>query len=393
MNILLVGKGVSNESLRKELSKDNKITFAIEENEKLNHESIYKKDVNIDDYDYFYIAPGVPNNDNLYKTLLINNKNVSNELEFSLNKLKNNKIIAITGSNGKTTIATLLSYILTKMNIKHVLAGNIGDPLINYINVSNDTLIILEISSFQLERLKYFKPYISVITNITPNHLDRHTFIDYINIKKSIYKYQNYNDYLILNKNTKKEYNINPNVNIKIIKYKSIKSKYLIGKHNKENINFVITILNILKIKNYMKHIKSFKGVKYRLEYLGKYNKTLIYNDAKSTTIYSTIEAIKCVKNNTLLILGGRNKNIDYEIISNYKIKEIIMYGEETKYTNLNIKKFKSLKETFIYIKDNIDKFKVILHSPGFTSLDQYKNYKERGEEFERLCKEYFKLK
>ena len=128
------------------------------------------------------------------------------------------------------------------------------------------------------------------------------------------------------------------------------------------------------------------------MEYLGKYNKTNIYNDAKSTTIYSTIEAIKLLKKNTLLILGGKNKNIDYSIIKNYKIKEIIIYGEEAKFTNLNIKKFNTLKDVFIYLNDNINNFKNILYSPGFQSLDQYKNYKERGKEFERLCKEYFNV-
>ena len=392
MNILLIGRGISNISLKKELEKKHKVTFAIEQCEELDDYSIYKKDVNIDDYDLFFISPGIGNNDELYLKLKENNKPISSELEYALDKLKNNKIIAITGSNGKTTVASLLSYVLTKKHIKHVLAGNIGDPLINHINIDKDTLIILEVSSFQLERLNNLKPYISIITNITPNHLDRHTLNEYINLKKKIYSNQDNKDYLITNFNTYNKYKFKPKSKLIKINKSIIKSKYLRGNHNRYNINFVIKVLKILKIKKYIKDIKSFKGVKYRLEYLGKYNKTNIYNDAKSTTIYSTIEAIKLLKKNTLLILGGKNKNIDYSIIKNYKIKEIIIYGEEAKFTNLNIKKFNTLKDVFIYLNDNINNFKNILYSPGFQSLDQYKNYKERGKEFERLCKEYFNV-
>lgn len=392
MNILLIGRGISNLSLKKELEKNNKVTFAIEDYENLDEFSIYKKDVNINDYDLFFVSPGVRNDDELYLKLKENNKIISSELEYSLEKLKDNKIIAITGSNGKTTVASLLSHVLKRKNIKHVLAGNIGDPLINYINIDKDTLIVLEVSSFQLERINNLKPYISVITNITPNHLDRHSLNEYIEIKKKIYLYQDESNYLITNYDTYNKYKFTPKCKIIKINKSIIKSKYLLGNHNRYNINFVIQVLKILNIKNYIKEIKSFKGVKYRLEYLGKYNKTKIYNDAKSTTIYSTIEAIKLLNKNTLLILGGRNKNIDYSIIKKYKIKEIIIYGEEAKLTKLNIKKFNSLKDIFIFLKDNINKYKNILYSPGFTSLDQYNNYKERGEEFERLCKEYFNV-
>lgn len=392
MNILLIGRGISNLSLKKELEKNNKVTFAIEDYENLDEFSIYKKDVNINDYDLFFVSPGVRNDDELYLKLKENNKIISSELEYSLEKLKDNKIIAITGSNGKTTVASLLSHVLKRKNIKHVLAGNIGDPLINYINIDKNTLIVLEVSSFQLERINNLKPYISVITNITPNHLDRHSLNEYIEIKKKIYLYQDESNYLITNYDTYNKYKFTPKCKIKKINKSIIKSKYLLGNHNRYNINFVIQVLKILNIKNYIKEIKSFKGVKYRLEYLGKYNKTKIYNDAKSTTIYSTIEAIKLLNKNTLLILGGRNKNIDYSIIKKYKIKEIIIYGEEAKLTKLNIKKFNSLKDIFIFLKDNINKYKNILYSPGFTSLDQYNNYKERGEEFERLCKEYFNV-
>lgn len=392
MQILLIGKGKSNELLKKELEKNNNVKFAIEDYEKIDNDCIYKKNVNINEYDMFYVAPGVPNNDPLLLELKKNNKYISSELEYSLNRLKNNKIIAITGSNGKTTVASLLSYILKKKNIKHVLAGNIGTPLVKYINISIDTLIILEVSSFQLERVNNLKPYISIITNITPNHLDRHSLEDYIKIKKKIYSLQDKDSFLITNNDTKYKYEINPNVKIKIIKRKNIKTKYLIGNHNIENINFVIQVLKILKIKNYIRIIKKYKGVKYRLEYLGKYKKTKIYNDAKSTTIYSTISALNSLKGKTLLILGGKNKNIDYSIINNLEIQKIIMYGEETKYTSLKINKYLTLKDAFKYVKTNILEYDNILFSPGFTSLDQYESYMERGKEFEKLCKESFKL-
>ena len=111
MNILLIGRGISNISLKKELEKNHKVTFAIEQYEELDDFSIYKKDVIIDDYDLFFISPGIGNNDELYLKLKENNKPISSELEYALDKLKNNKIIAITGSNGKTQCYDTLVYI------------------------------------------------------------------------------------------------------------------------------------------------------------------------------------------------------------------------------------------------------------------------------------------
>ena len=390
MDILILGRGISARSLYRVLSINNNVFYAIDDNEELDKDSIYKKDVDIDLYDMFYISPGVKDDDFLYQKLIANNKIISSEIEYALERLSNHRIIAITGSNGKTTVASLLHHVLDKKNIKNVVCGNIGDPLVNYIDVSLDTIIILEISSFQLDRLRYFKPYISIITNITPNHLDRHTFENYINIKKKVYLFQDKNDYLITNNETFYLYKLRPNSKVILSKKKYIFSKYLKGKHNYQNIGFVYSVMKILNIKRFKKQLKSFKGVKYRFEYLGKVNKTKVYNDAKSTSIYSTIAALECVKKDTLLILGGRNKNIDYSLISNYKVKEIIMYGEEKDKTFLNVKKFNNLKEVFSYLKVNINKYKVVLYSPGFTSLDQYKSYIERGEEFEKLFKEEF---
>lgn len=393
MEILILGRGISAKGLYKELSKDNNVTYAIEKYEELDNLSIYKDDVDINKYDYFYISPGVRNDDKLFINIK-KYKSFSSEIEYALEKLKNHKIIAITGSNGKTTVASMLHDVLNKKNIKNVVCGNIGDPLINYVNVSLDTIIILEISSFQLEYLKHIKPYISIITNITPNHLDRHTYNDYICIKKKITLFQDNNDYLLINKKTFITFNFLTNAKTIFIKKKRIKNKYLLGNHNYENFGFIIQVMKILKVKNYKKILTEFKGVKYRLEYIGKYNKTRIYNDAKSTTPYSTKVALQCFNYNTLLIMGGKNKNIDYSFIEKINIKKIIMYGEEAMNNkNNNILKFKTLKDIFIYLKDHINEYKVILYSPGFTSLDQYNNYKERGNEFEKLCFENFKIK
>lgn len=393
MEILILGRGKSAKALFNKLKDNNNVKFAIEENEKIDEYSIYKKDVNINQYNIFYVSPGISFKDKLIVKLKENNKLISSEINYALDKLKKHKIIAISGSNGKTTVASILHFILDKLNIKNVVCGNIGDPLVNYINVSIDTLIILELSSFQLENIKYLNPYISIITNITPNHLDRHTFEEYIECKKNIYKNINKNNYFISDKSTIKKYKMNPICNILTYKKYKVKSKYLKGNHNYLNFGIIKEVMNILNIKSYKKYIKEFKGVKYRLEYIGKYNNTNIYNDAKSSTIYSSIEAVKSVGYNTLLILGGRNKNIDYSSINNIKVKKIIMYGEEAKKTNLKIEKFNDLNDIFNYLKLHINEYKNILYSPGFTSFDLYENYIKRGEDFENKCKEYFKIK
>ena len=392
MEILVLGRGISALAIKKKLESIHNITFAIDSNEILDDNSIFKDDVNINEYDLFFVSPGVKNDDSLLMKLKLNNKKITSEIEYALNILREHKIIAITGSNGKTTVASLLHHVLDSKGIKNVVCGNIGDPLINYIDIDKQTYIILEISSFQLERLNYFKPYISIITNISPNHLDRHSYGEYIEIKKKIYLFQNKSDFFITNAKTFRSFNMIPRCNIRVTKNHLLRSNYLKGKHNIENIAIVREVLKILDIKNYKDTIKNFRGVKYRLEYLGKIKNTNFYNDAKSTTIYSTIAALKATGKNTLLIIGGKNKNIDYRIIEKHKVKEIIIFGDEAERTTLNIKKFKDLNEVFIYVKDNYTSFKNILFSPGFTSYDLYKNYIERGEDFERLFKKYFQL-
>ena len=131
MEILILGRGKSALAVKKYLEKDNKITFGIEDNESLDQESIYKKDVDIEKYDLFFVSPGVKNDDPLLIKLIENNKKITSEIEYALSILNKHKIIAITGSNGKTTVATLLHYVLNKKGVKNVVCGNIGDPLIN----------------------------------------------------------------------------------------------------------------------------------------------------------------------------------------------------------------------------------------------------------------------
>lgn len=380
-------------------------------------------------FDAIVVSPGVSIDNKFLKYAKKNGKLVISELEFVFLNCRN-KILAITGTNGKTTTTELITAMLN-IQIKATAVGNIGYPLTRAIVEKISGCFVVEVSSFMLEAIISFKADIATITNIAPDHLDRHkTFKNYKNLKLKIFDNLNKNDTAIVNLDDDYVNNIKPNKykiiffsqkyvchgayslnNVvyysakkveKIIDIEDIKIK---GKHNIYNILCAICFAKKLNIKtnNVIKVLKTFETAKYRYQLVGCYNGISFVNDSKSTTVASTNMAIESTDQPIFLLLGGSDKNINYEdlFIHQSKIKYYCVYGQTAqkifdiaKEKNIsNIQVFQNLKDAFDFCISNAISNDCVLLSPACASFDQFKNYEERGEYFNKLVKDYGKKK
>ena len=320
------------------------------------------------------------------------------------------KIIGISGTKGKGTLATLIFKALKKEGKRAALAGNIGFPLINLLE-KNYQIAVVELSSFQLMTLKK-SPKIAVLLDIFPDHLNWHkNFKEYLEAKLNLIRFQNKNDFAIIDKNLlKKVKNIEKIGKGRKIFFDldpSLKEKFkikLAGEHNLKIISAFLALGKVLKIKkeNLKKTIESFRPLPFHLQSLGKIGKVEIINDSASTNPYATIAAIRSFSQPKILILGGKEKKIDLkplkkEILENKTIKAVICFGEVSKklYQILAKKKEKylasNLEEAILLAKKLAQENEIILFSPGFASLDLFKNTKERGKVFEKLVQKLWK--
>lgn len=362
-------------------------------------EEFLKEDIHID---IIMKSPGV----SLENKVLIKYESVeiTNDIELAYKYIKENlntKIIAITGTNGKTSTTIFIEKFLQNAGYAAKSAGNIGvSPLLVLKNHNNLDYLVLEVSSFQLLHINTFKPDYSFILNITPDHLNMHpTFEHYVNAKKMIYKNQDENDFLFvknkvqtlyLKEESMKVQVINNNVEVEVIKN--------IEFYNKKGINFNNLLLcyklgNILGIdsKYYFKALNEFEGLEHRVEFVQCIDGINFYNDSKGTTLDATKESLKHL-NNIILLVGGVSKGQDMSKLNSYlkNVKHVICYGQ-------NKDEFVSEKITkrVVKLEDAVGEAKVlakkgdnILLSPASASFDQYKNYKVRGKHFKRLIKE-----
>ena len=363
---------------------------------------------------------------------------ITTEVEMVL-ELAPCRTIGVTGSDGKTTTTTLISEILKQEGFNVWLGGNIGIPLFTKISeMLPEDIVVLELSSFQLMDMK-ISPNVAVITNITPNHLDKHTDMDeYIMAKKNIFKYQTKDDLLVLNfdnpitksfkddakgeaiffssKNKIEDGYIIDNGVIKLCKdglrYHVYDTKTMIlrGVHNFENASAaIIATKRFVKLENAIEVFNTFKGVEHRLE-LVKETKTRIkwYNDSVSSSPTRTMAGLNAFAlRNLILIAGGYDKNLDYEplakpIIDNCKI--LILLGQtaekiekavkkELKHSNktIDIYRCDSLKDTVLLADKLAVKGDIILFSPASASFDMFKNFAERGKIFKEYVEQIVK--
>jgi UDP-N-acetylmuramoylalanine--D-glutamate ligase len=411
--ILIYGLGKSGLSVLKFLKKDNKITTY---DDKI---KAYNKKITKIKFDYIIISPGIDiNKCKLSKFLKNNSKKIFTDLDIFYSNHKENNKITITGTNGKSTTAKILYDVLRDQKVDVRLVGNIGNPILLEKKITNRTVFVIEASSYQLEYSKLFKSNISLILNISPDHLERHKTINqYVSAKFKLVKNQSKKDVAILNiKNfyIKKELeskNYLPTVikikkNIDSIFLKKINNEYFNTEGNKENLKFIIAVAKILNLKKdlLVKTLKKFKGLEYRQEIIFHSNKLTIINDSKATTFSSSASLLKSLTN-VYWIVGGQAKKGDRLLLSKKKCKNIKAYvfGARKKFFISKIKKFMKY-ESFLDLKSLVKKLsleikldnnkihKTILFSPSAASFDDFKNFEKRGEYFNQLIKKYINV-
>lgn len=300
------------------------------------------------------------------------------------------KIIAVTGSNGKTTVVTLITTILNSAGIKAYALGNIGSAFCDKVlDLSNSDTVVLEVSTFQLEWIDKFMPYIAVLTNISRNHLDRHKNMEsYIELKRRIFINQTSKDFAVLNRN---DLVVRESAN-------KTKAKILYFSQGGFNANEaaaaeVASLFNISK-KQCADVFRNFKGVEHRLEYVATINGVDFINDAKSTTVNATIWALNNIKRPIILIAGGRDKGADFKQLRPFiknRLKHIVLFGEAQELISntlkdlISITKVDSLTSAVEAASNVASGGECILLSPMCTSFDMFSDFEERGRVFKNI--------
>jgi len=375
-------------------------------------------------------SPGIPDKVPLVQKLVVAQVPVVSEIEFAV-QYTNAQIVGITGSNGKTTTTMLTHYVLKHGGLDVNMAGNIGDSFAKQVAAQDAAFYVLELSSFQLDGIVDFAPHIAVLTNITPDHLDRydHIFENYIASKFRIAMNQKEEDYLIYDADDKvistylKKHpvrsrllpfsiqrkiengayieNENIIINIDNNQFKMpTTSLSLKGNHNVKNAMAAATVSQLLKIRKttIRECLENFHGVEHRLENVLKINNVQYINDSKATNVNATFYALDAMKSATIWIVGGVDKGNDYsELYSlvNEKVKAIICLGiDNSKIINAfgncidNIVETQSMKDAVKMAYKMAERTDNVLLSPACASFDLFKNYEERGRLFKEAVRE-----
>jgi UDP-N-acetylmuramoylalanine--D-glutamate ligase len=380
--------------------------------------------------DLIVVSPGVP----LDTPELVQVKGfglpIIGELELAARFLKGS-IVAITGSNGKTTTTSLLGEILKDSGLPTLVGGNIGVPVVGLIDESTpDTWSVLEVSSFQLESTVEFHPRIAVILNITPDHLDRHgSFENYALAKERIFAAQNENDFAVLNADNARaadaaarskgkvywfsiEHSVEQGAWVEsgFIVYRAAKDATveqviqlaaipLKGTHNVENVMAAVVAARLAGVSTeaIRRSIEKFQAVEHRLEFVATVNGVDYYNDSKATNVDATAKAIAAFASGIHLILGGKDKGSDYTLLSpllRERVSAVYTIGVAAAKIESQLRGVVSLRSC-----ETLDKAvsaaagaahpgDVVLLAPACSSYDQFENYEQRGHAFKQLVSE-----
>ena len=355
---------------------------------------------------------------------------ITSEIEM-LMKMCPCKMIGVTGSDGKTTTTSLISCILKRGGYKCYLGGNIGVPLFTkLVEIEPEDVLILELSSFQLMGMD-ISPEISVITNITPNHLNIHKdYEEYIDAKKNIFKFQDHDGILVTNYDNEVTHEASKEANGKVIYFSSkqkldngyildgdvikecddklrkhvlnVKDIKLRGRHNYENICAALAATrSFVDLDTAVDAIKQFESVEHRIEFVREVFDVKWYNDSSSSSPTRTISGINAFDEEIVLIAGGYDKNLDYKPLAKPvvdKVKTLILLGQtsgkifdvvkeelEKQNKTIDIYMCTNLKDTVELAKKHAKKGQIVLFSPASASFDMFKNFAERGEKFKEL--------
>ena len=371
-----------------------------------------------DGIDEIIISPGFDKDHPILKDIYERDIPISTDIDI-FKGLSKRPIISVTGTNGKTTVVSMIEHVLCSLGSKSIACGNNGVPPLG-INPDDYDYIILELSSYQLENMRNHESYISMITNIDYDHLERHiTMHHYLNVKLNIFnsckyplinismmsnlKDYNYRDILITYGLSSEGLVLSGLVNDKVsydnkyIKYSDLRFEHQ-GIHNLENILGVCSITSLLNIPlaDSLRIIRGFIHLPHRIELVKHDNNINWYNDSKSTNTASTKAALEHLDKDIILILGGALKKMDYKILSeliNEKVKLLVFIGENKNYIkkqltiNTRVIDAHSITDAVLISRDNASNKDNILFSPASPSFDMFKNFEERGEAFKEAIK------
>lgn len=379
----------------------------------------------LDQIDLVIISPGVPTSSIPARYVDRKGGEVIGEIELAYRFLKG-KIIGITGTNGKTTTTTLIGEILKHAGLKVQVAGNIGLPLIEVVETADDeTWNVVELSSFQLETIKFFHPNIAIALNVTPNHLDRYNFFsDYAAAKHRIFMNQTGEDIAILNVDNEVTSSWVHGLKARVVLFSTkrelqegfflrdgaiffrdgvrerlitTRDRILLkGLHNVENILAAVAATTFcgVDIEVMREVLSQFAGVEHRLEFVTSINGVRFYNDSKATSVDATLKAIEALsdeKGKIILILGGRGKNAPYKpLIPSIErfVRALVLIGEEADRIeselkgNAQIFKATSMRDAVEKAFQAAQQDDLVLLSPACSSFDMFESFEHRGKVF-----------
>ena len=303
-------------------------------------------------------------------------------------------VIAVTGTNGKTTVTTLIGKVIAAWGRKAYVCGNIGYPFSAEVSLMQpEDFVSLEVSSFQLERIVKFKPKISLILNFSRNHLDRHQDMqEYLEAKKRIFINQDQGDYTVLNYRDPLVRGLGSETRAQVAYFNQS------GNLN-PNHSAVMAVAGILGINKdiCLGVLADFRGVEHRLEYVGESGGVRFINDSKATTVDSAIWALNNIDGGIILIAGGRDKGLDFTVlrdVAGRKVKKLILIGEAREKIKqalgdvLPIREAGNLKEALDIAWSQAKAGDSILLSPMCASFDMFANFEERGRVFKQAVRQ-----
>jgi len=375
--------------------------------------------------DLIVVSPGVPVDSPSLVQARALGEPVIGEIELASQFLPKN-IVAITGSNGKTTTTTLAGEIISAGGFPVVVGGNIGTPAISLVDRAKaDAVVVLEVSSFQLETVQTFRPRVAVVLNVTPDHLDRHrTFAAYTDAKARIFENQQTNDYAVLNADDptcaelanrsraqvfwfsrKKEVQQGAYLRDGRLLFRDAKQQHEImqaseiplkGAHNVENAMAAICVGALMgcEAERIRAAVQNFKAVEHRLEFVATIRGVEYYNDSKATNVDATIKALESFPANVHLILGGKDKDSDYSLLNDLlqkRVKRVYTIGsaaekiESQVGTVVEIDSSETLEAALRHAAAIAQSGDVVLLAPACASFDQFQNYEHRGRVFKEV--------
>ena len=376
--------------------------------------------------DILVLSPGIPIDHPLAVAFKRKGKSVVGETELAARFMRA-PVIAVTGTNGKTTTVSMIAEILRQGGYNARPCGNIGEPMIGFCDLSENGVAVAEISSFQLETLNSLCPHISVILNISEDHLNRHYNMEnYVFLKTKLLKNSTESEYAVLNyddltvrqmsEKTKAKpvwFSVKERVNgayyengaLCFAGEKILSANEMLtgGLHNIQNALSAIAVAKLMGVETetIRTALTAFKGIKHRVQTVGTVDGVIYINDSKGTNVDATVKAVETMKTDTVLLLGGKNKGYDYtalfSVLKHSKVVHAVLYGEN-RYEILkaarsegyeNISVCVSFTVAVRFAKMLAESGQTVLLSPASASFDEFASYEERGDKFVEIVRSF----